>query len=156
MKKQLCFTLIVILAFASCNDNSKKANANVAEQEEIKEYTLEGAWEIDSYINYRGDSVDTIHSSNDIKQMKMFSKTKVMWSKLRAWDSLDWFGVGYYTYKDGILTEVLEYGSKPMRSRIASKVPFDFDIVIDENSYTQIETDSLGHPIYAETYHRVK
>jgi hypothetical protein len=152
MKKQLCFILIGFLTFVNCNKN-----VNIVEQEENKEYTLEGAWEIDSYINYRGDgNVDTINSSNEIKQMKMFSKTKVMWSKLREWDSLDWFGVGDYTYKDGILIEVLEYGSKPMQNRVKSKKPFDFDIVIDENSFTQIETDSTGNPIYAETYHRVK
>lgn len=155
MKKQLCIMLIGLLAFISCNNNSKQTNT--VEQENNELLTLEGAWEIESYINYRGDgNVDTINSSNEIKQMKMFSKTKVMWSKLREWDSLDWFGVGDYTYKDGILTETLEYGSKPMRNRIASKEPFDFDIIISENSFTQIEMDSMGNPIYAETYHRVK
>lgn len=156
MKKQLCIIIIGILSFTGCNNDVKQTNT--VKQKENKELlTLEGAWEIDSYINYRGDGkVDTINSSNEIKQMKMFSKTKVMWSKLREWDSLDWFGVGDYTYKDGILIETLEYGSKPMRNRIASKEPFDFDIIINENSFTQIETDSMGNPIYAETYHRVK
>lgn len=144
-----CFT------FTGCNNNGKQTN--ITEQKENNELTLEGAWEIDSYINYRGDgNIDTINSSNEIKQMKMFSKTKVMWSKLRESDSLDWFGVGDYTYKDGILIETLEYGSIPMRPRIASKQPFDFDIIIDENAFTQIELDSMGSPIYAETYHRVK
>ena len=157
MKKLLYLTLIALLTLTSCNDNGKQSNSDTEATENNQEYTLEGAWEIDSYINYRGDGlVDTIYSSNDIKQMKMFSKTKVMWSKLRAFDSGDWFGVGDYTYEEGILTEVLEYGSRPMRKRVASKEPFDFDIIIDEDTFTQIEVDSSGQPIYAETYHRVK
>lgn len=149
--------LIIFLILSSCNNSNTKSSSEITEAESTPEYTLEGAWEIDSYINYRGDgNIDTIHSSNERKQMKMFSKTKVMWSKLRAWDSLDWFGVGNYTYKDGILIEVLEYGSRPMRKRVASGIPFDFDIIIDENSFTQIEKNSEGEPVYAETYHRVK
>ncbi|MFI0430217.1 hypothetical protein [Mariniflexile sp. HMF6888] len=123
----------------------------------IKEYSLEGAWELVSFLNYKEDgSVDTIKSSNVYKQMKMYSKTKIMWSRLRAWDSLDWFGVGDYTFKDGILTEVLDYGSHAMNSRIKEKKKFVFDITIDENSFTQVEMDSSGKPIYAENYKRLE
>lgn len=157
MKNLLLLTFMVLSTLTNCNNTSQPTHLATKETDTTKTHTLEGAWEINSYINYRGDgTVDTIYSSNEVKQMKMFSKTKVMWSKLRAWDSLDWFGVGDYTYKDGILTEVLEYGSNPMKNRVASKIPFDFDIIINQNSFTQIETDSLGQPIYAEIYNRVK
>jgi hypothetical protein len=43
-----------------------------------------------------------------------------------------------------------------MNSRIKAKKKFIFDITIDENSFTQVEIDSLGHPIYAENYKRVE
>lgn len=136
--------------FISCN-NKKTV------EHPIEEHSLEGAWELVSFLNYKEDgSVDTIKSSNAYKQMKMYSKTKIMWSRLRAWDSLDWFGVGDYTFKDGKLTEVLDYGSHAMNSRIKAKKKFIFDILIDENTFTQIEIDSLGHPIYAENYKRVE
>ncbi|WP_308990393.1 hypothetical protein QLS71_002780 [Mariniflexile litorale] len=136
--------------FISCNN---KNNIEPA----IKDYSLEGAWELVSYLNYKEDgSVDTIKSSNAYKQMKMYSKTKIMWSRLRAWDSLDWFGVGDYTFKDGILTEVLDYGSHAMNSRIKDKKKFVFDITIDENTFTQVEIDSSSNPIYAENYKRVE
>lgn len=148
--KTLLFFIFCASFLFSCNNNR-----NV--EQPIKEHSLEGAWELVSFLNYKQDgSVDTIKSSNEYKQMKMFSKTKIMWSRLRVWDSLDWFGVGDYTFKDGTLTEVLDYGSHAMNSRIKAKKKFIFDITIDENSFTQVEIDSLGHPIYAENYKRVE
>lgn len=148
--KNIAYLICFVLLF-SCNKNNK------VEPTVEKEYTLEGAWELVSFLNYREDgTVDTIVSSNAYKQMKMFSKSKIMWSRLRAWDSLDWFGVGSYTFKDGILTEELDYGSKAMSSRIKEKKKFIFNITIDENYFTQIEIDSLDNPTYAEKYRRVE
>lgn len=156
MKKHLYFTFIVLFALTSCNTNNKQNDMLTEPQQATKKHTLEGVWEIDSYINYRGDgTVDTIKSSNEIKQRKMFSKTKVMWSKLRTWDSLDWFGVGDYTFKDGILTEKLDYGSKPLNKRLKISNKWDFNIIISKDKFTQIEVDSLGNYIYAENYIRV-
>ncbi len=156
MKKHLTLLLILIFAVFSCKDNNETSMAETTE-ETNKEYSLEGAWELDSFLNYSGDgTADTIKSSNSFKQMKMFSKTKIMWSRLRMGDSLEWFGVGDYTFNDGILTEDLEYGSKAMMQRINSNKVWEWEIIIDENTFTQITRDSLGSPIYAEMYHRVK
>lgn len=156
MKKYLFITCITVIF--SCNNNTSSANLDKTTNETSNEtLTLEGAWELESFLNYRSDGVaDTIKTSNTFKQMKMFSKSKIMWSRLRTGDSLDWFGVGDYTFEDGILTENLEYGSKAMRYRIATNKVFDFEILINENSFTQIEKDSLGRPIYAENYIRAK
>tara|TARA_R110002050_G_scaffold110363_1_gene222458 strand:+ start:56562 stop:57032 length:471 start_codon:yes stop_codon:yes gene_type:complete len=149
--------IICITLFFSCKDNNNKTNLKENTfNTDTKIASLEGAWELTSFLNYREDgSVDTIKSSNSFKQMKMFSETKIMWSRLRTIDSLDWFGVGDYAFKDGILTEVLDYGSKAMNNRIESKKKFIFNISLDKNEFTQIETDSIGKPIYAETYLRV-
>ena len=147
--KTFTFILCVILLF-SCSEKNKK-------DIEVKSPTMEGAWELVSFLNYKEDgSVDTIKSSNAYRQMKMYSGTKVMWSRLRTSDSLDWFGVGNYTFKDGVLTEVLDYGSKAMESRIKMNKKFVFNILIDENNFTQIEVDSLEKPTYAENYRRVE
>ncbi|UKM65012.2 hypothetical protein GSB9_01573 [Flavobacteriaceae bacterium GSB9] len=155
MKKKLSLLLILLLAFLSCKNNNETAMADTVAPTTTP--SIKGAWELVSFLNYSGDgTVDTIKTSNTFKQMKMFSETKIMWSRLRTGDSLDWFGVGDYTFENGILTENLDYGSKAMRKRIEANKIFDFEIIIDENSFTQIEKDSLGHPIYAETYHRVK
>ncbi|TBN03655.1 hypothetical protein EYD45_09055 [Hyunsoonleella flava] len=145
--------LIVLLAVVNCKNNTKEIN--VEEQKETKELTLEGVWEIDSYVNYGGETYDTIRPSSKLKQRKMFSKSKVMWSKLRAWDSLDWFGVGDYTFKDGILTEVLDYGSKPVNEQLKTRNKWIFNIKVTKDRYSQIIVDSLGNYIYAENYIRV-
>jgi hypothetical protein len=154
MKKNLYFILIVLIAFVSC-ENNKQTNLQTEEQEATQEYTLEGVWEIDSYVNYGGEPFDTIKPSSKLKQRKMFSKSKVMWSKLRAWDSLDWFGVGDYTFKDGILTEVLDYGSKPVNEQLKNNNKWVFKIKVTEDKYSQFIVDSLGNYIYAENYIRV-
>ncbi|WP_370478546.1 hypothetical protein [Tamlana flava] len=156
MRKNLFFVLVLSLFFIGCKNDAKSTTPEV--MDELTEvHSLEGAWELVSFLNYRDDGqVDSIKSSNDFKQMKMFSETKIMWSRLRTWDSLDWFGVGDYTYKDGILTENLEYGSKAMMERINADKAWDWEITIDENSFTQITRDSLGQPVYAEIYNRVK
>ena len=156
MRKNLFFVLVLSLFFIGCKNDAKSTTSEVMD-EPTEAHSLEGAWELVSFLNYRGDGqVDSIKSSNDFKQMKMFSETKIMWSRLRTWDSLDWFGVGDYTYKDGILTENLEYGSKAMMERISADKAWDWEITIDEKSFTQITRDSLGQPVYAEIYNRVK
>lgn len=132
-------------------------NKKIEEVTPPEKPSLKGAWELVSFLNYNEDgTADTIKSSNDYRQIKMYSETKIMWSRLRAWDSLDWFGVGDYTFKDSVLSESLDYGSKAMASRINEKKPFVFKILIDENNFTQIEIDSLGNPIIAEIYKRIE
>ncbi len=154
MKKHLTLPLFLFLALISCKENNKTANT---QQQTSDLPSLKGAWELVSFLNYSTNgTADTIKTSNTFKQMKMFSESKIMWSRLRTDDSLDWFGVGDYTFKNGVLTENLEYGSKAMFKRIKANKIFDFEIVFNKNSFTQIEKDSLGHPIYAETYQRVK
>jgi len=119
--------------------------------------SLEGAWQLISYLNYNEDgTADTINTSASNKQIKMYSKSKVMWSRLRIYDTLDWFGCGDYTLKDNVLTESLEYGSKAMNNVIKEKRDFVFDIILEPDKFTQIESDSLGNPLIAENYIRLE
>ena len=142
--------LVLLTLLAGCKDTEE-------DNQMKKEPTMEGAWNLVSFINYdTNGGADTINSSNDYKQMKMYSKTKVMWSRLPAGDSLDWFGVGDYSYKDGVLTEDLDYGSQAMNNRIKSNNRFQFQVHLTDSTFTQIEIDSLGNPIYAENYKRIE
>jgi len=155
--KNLLLIICIALIF-SCNDNSK---VNKEEENTLKTEnevaTLKGAWKLVSYINYgENGKVDTILSSSTNKQIKMYSHTKVMWSRTRISDSIDWFGYGEYTIKDGLLTEVLDYGSKSMNEVIKERTEFVFNVNIGENEFTQIEIDSLGLPIFAENYIRLE
>ncbi|MDD7885047.1 hypothetical protein [Flavivirga sp. 57AJ16] len=154
--KSLLLLLISTSLFISCKNNtetvSKKNNMEVTD----KPPSLEGTWEIVSYLNYRQDgSVDTIKSSATTKQIKMYSGTKVMWNRLRTSDSVEWFGYGDYKIEDGQLIEVLEYGSRSMNITENSN-EFIFDIILEDNTFTQIQMDSERHPIFAENYRRLE
>jgi hypothetical protein len=151
MKKMLI--LACFLAICSCN-NKNNSTEGFNDDEHA---SLEGAWELISYFNYKSDGqVDTILCSKKNKQIKMYSNTKVMWSRKRVSDSLDWFGYGSYTVKDTLLTEVLMYGSKTMDAIIKENKAFTYKIVIGEDTFSQIEMDSLAAPIYAENYMRIE
>ena len=64
--------------------------------------------------------------------------------------------ISNYKIKNGVLTEVLEYGSKSMNEVIKERTEFVFNVSINENKFSQIELDSLGHPILAENYIRLE
>ena len=154
MKNSLLIICLIILF--SCKENSNTSQENPINESNEEITTMEGAWKLVSYFNYRDDgTVDTILASNSNKQIKMYSPTKVMWSRTRISDSIDWFAYGDYTVKNGVLTEILDYGSKSMNEVIKDQTEFTFNIDITENEFSQIELDSLGRQIYAENYIRI-
>lgn len=156
MKNLLLITCLAL--FFSCNE-AKTSTTDLKNNSKINSdiNTLEGAWELVSFINYGENEIpDTILSSSTNKQIKMYSHTKVMWSRTRISDSIDWFAYGDYTVKEGVLTEILDYGSKSMNAVIKEKTEFIFNVTIGENEFSQIEIDSLGHLIFAENYIRLE
>ncbi|WP_242135663.1 hypothetical protein [Aestuariivivens marinum] len=155
--KNYFFILFILLLF-SCKENSNTESTNDnSEVSYEKPLSMQGAWELISYFNYRSDgSIDTIKSSNTLKQIKMYSPTKVMWSRLRVSDSLDWFGYGDYTANDSVLTEVLDYGSKAMNNIIKENKEFTFKLILEENKFSQISLDEQGNPMFAENYKRIE
>ena len=119
--------------------------------------TLEGVWELVSFYNYGNDSkIDTIMSSKSYRQIKMYSKTKVMWSRFVESDSTDWFGYGTYTNTNTSLSEALDYGSKSMNPVISERESFNFDLILEKDKFTQIEMDEDGNPLIAENYIRIE
>ena len=155
--KKYVFAFCIILIF-SCKKDTNNTTIDTSDLHSNEtNLSLQGAWELVSYFNYRDDgSIDTIMSSNSLKQIKMYSPTKVMWSRLRASDSLDWFGYGDYTANDSVLTEVLDYGSKAMNNVIKENKEFVFQLVLKENSFSQIQLDEQGNPMFAENYKRIE
>ncbi|WP_242206526.1 hypothetical protein [Aestuariivivens insulae] len=155
--KNYLFILFVVLAFSCKNNSNTATNDDVLPNPNEKNPSLQGAWELISYFNYRSDgSIDTIKSSNSLKQIKMYSPTKVMWSRLRVSDSLDWFGYGDYTANDSVLTEVLDYGSKAMNNIIKENKEFVFKLILEEDKFSQITLDEMGNPMFAENYKRIE
>lgn len=119
--------------------------------------SLEGTWEqIDQYT-YDGENVvDTIEASEGYRQIKMFYDGKVMWSRFVPKDSVEWFAYGSYVTTDSSLTETLEYGSASMMRVIDTFRVFRFKLILDEDTYSQIQLDADGNPLLQENYRRLR
>ena len=86
----------------------------------------------------------------------MYTHNKVMWSKYVPSDSSEWFGYGKYSVKESELIEELEYGSEMMSRIIQEKKEFKHELILNGNSFSQIEIDEDGNRIYAENYKRIE
>jgi len=156
MKNSLVFVSILLAFLFPCNINAQNdmKNTNDSLSDDL---TLEGVWELVSFYNYGNDSkIDTIMSSKSYRQIKMYSKTKVMWSRFVESDSTDWFGYGTYTNTNTSLSEALDYGSKSMNPVISERESFNFDLILEKDKFTQIEMDEDGNPLIAENYIRIE
>lgn len=143
--------LISLCLLLSCNNNPKNESALVEEP------TLDGVWKLTSFYNYLDDKIiDTIMASEEYKQIKIYHKSKVMWSRYREADTIDWFGYGDYSIKDGYLTELIEFGSKSMNEAIKEQKEFSFKLILEDDTFSQIQNDEEGNPIYAENYLRIE
>ena len=75
-----------------------------------EKYNLEGVWDLQNQFLYENNEVsDTVVNQNGYRQVKIYSKGKVMWTRYDPADQNEWFGYGTYTIKDNILEERLEY-----------------------------------------------
>ncbi|RKN01206.1 hypothetical protein D7033_05130 [Aquimarina sp. AD10] len=120
-------------------------------------YNLEGVWELKHQFLYEDNQItDTVFNQNGYRQVKMYSKGKVMWTRFDPKDNNEWFGYGTYTIKGNILEERLEYASGPMMKIVDTTQVFRFEIVMGSNSYQQIDIDEEGHHSLAENYDMIK
>ena len=88
--------------------------------------------------------------------MKMYSKGKVMWTRFNPVDNNEWFGYGSYEIKDGILEERLEYASNAMMQIVDTVQVFKFELILGNNTYSQITLDERGNKYNAENYVRIE
>lgn len=160
--KLILMTFISVVLF-SCNsdatkntDTSKDMNTSKSKTEE-KPMTLEGAWELVGFYNYIDNKVvDSFDTNEGYRQVKIYTPTKVMWSKHVPSDSTEWFGYGSYTINDKHLSETLEYGSEMMSKIIQERKEFIYELQWTRDRFSQIEIDEQGNRIYSENYKRIE
>jgi len=141
----LAFLVAILFISASKFDNNPK------------KYTLEGVWEMEhQYIYENNEILDTLYNLNGARQVKMYSKGKVMWSRFNPTDENEWFGYGTYEVKDGILEERLEYASNAMMKIVDTVQVFRFQLTLEKNSYSQVSFDNDGNKYNSENYIRVE
>lgn len=153
--KTIITSLLILLVFVSCKDQ-KDTNTTIAKTD-INKHTLVGVWEMKGYYNYNNNKiVDSFLSSDQYRQIKIYTPTKIMWSRLNTLDSTDWFGYGDYKTTDSTLTETISYGSNSMNKVIKNSNTFNFELVLNENTFYQIELDENGDRILSENYKRIE
>jgi hypothetical protein len=139
----------------SCKEN-QVTDKKIIEVEIVETPTLVGTWEMIGLYNYRNNQVvDSFKTREGNRQVKMYTKSRVMWSKLVPADSTEYFAYGAYTLNDSILKETLDYGSKTMNQVIGLRKDYMYKIVLDKDKFSQIEIDDDGNRIYSENYKRV-
>ena len=119
--------------------------------------TLEGVWELENQQMYENGMLsEMLPNENGYRQVKIYSKGKVMWTRNDPSDSNEWFGYGTYTVADGFLEERLEYASGPMMNIVDTTQIFRFELVMGANSYQQIQLDEDGNRTEGESYMRIE
>ena len=148
MKKILGLVFLMLILVSSTELSSPKLQTN--------EVSLEGTWELVNHFNYDGINVsDTIVNTNGYRQVKIYSKGKVMWTRHSPDDPSEWFGFGSYTHNDTELTEQLEYGSANMMKIQDTVKIFKFELQLYQDSYSQISLDENGDRTFSENYKRI-
>ena len=123
----------------------------------INSSSLEGVWELEyQYIWENNEIVDTLYNFDGYRQVKMFSKGKVMWTRYNPADSNEWFGYGTYEIKGNILEEQLEYASDAMMKIVDTVQVFRFEVDFTSKGYSQTSLDDQGNRYNTETYKRVE
>ena len=146
MKKSvLLFTLIFVFLIVGSFKNHEPNNP-----------TIEGTWELESFYNYDGENIiDTIKKSDGYRQVKMYSKEKIMWTRYVPDDPHGRFGYGSYRVTDNSLVEVIEYGDDDMMKALDTMRNFTFELILNEDSFSQITVDADGNRTFSENYKRI-
>lgn len=119
--------------------------------------SLEGVWEMKHQYIYENNEIqDTLFDVNGKRQVKIYSNGKVMWSRYSPKDANDWFGYGSYKIVDGFLEERLEFASNSMMKIIDTTEVFRFELVLGNNTYSQISLDDNGDRYNSENYERIE
>lgn len=120
-------------------------------------HSLEGTWEQKSFYNYDGENIrDTVNLLPGYRQVKMYYNGRVMWSRTDPNDTIGRFGYGSYRITPDELIEVIEYGDHYMMEALDTIRQFSFELIIDGDSYRQIQLDEEGQRTFSENYIRVK
>ena len=148
MKLSLLTLLLIIGTSWSIDSDALKQSNDVL---------LRGTWELRDFYHYDDNQIiDTVDTTDGYRQIKMYTKDRVMWTRYVPKDSVEWFGYGSYVASEDQLIETLEYGSESMMNVIDTLRMFTFELQISENEYSQITTDEDGNRIFSENYQRIE
>lgn len=148
MKALLLFSCYLMVATLVLGDGRNMTDEKIS---------LEGVWELQNQQMYENGIVsEVMENQNGYRQVKMYSKGKVMWTRNDPSDSNEWFGYGTYTIQNGMLEERLEYASGPMMKIVDTTQVFRFELVMEKNTYQQIELDENGNRFQGESYVRLE
>jgi len=148
MKKLLGLVFLMLILVSATEFTSSKLQTNAN--------SLEGTWELINRFNYdNGNVSDTLLNNNGYRQIKIYSKGKVMWTRHAPDDPTEWFGYGSYKNTQDELEEQLEFGSASMMSIQDTVKIFKFELHLYKDSYSQITLDDDGSPTFSENYKRI-
>lgn len=120
-------------------------------------HSIEGTWEQVSFYNYDGQNiVDTTELVPGYRQVKMYYNGNVMWSRTDPNDTIGRFGYGSYRITQDELIEVIEYGDHYMMEALDTIRQFTFELILGDDTYSQINYDDEGNRTFSENYRRVK
>lgn len=117
-------------------------------------HSLEGTWELRSFCNYADNEADTINLEEGYRQVKMYYNGRVMWSRTDPNDTIGRFGFGTYQITTDELIENIEFGDHYFMDNLGP-TQFRFQLVLDDDSYSQITLDEEGNPTFSENYKRI-
>ena len=121
------------------------------------EPSIQGTWELKNFYYYDNNIIiDTVGATDGYRQIKMYTKNRVMWTRYVPKDSVEWFGYGTYSVQQDKLIETLEYGSESMMEVLDTLRIFSFELQLSQNEYSQISTDAEGNRIFSENYIRIE
>ena len=127
-------------------------------------HTIEGTWELQHFYNYEDEEiVDTVPLAEGYRQVKMYYNGNIMWSRttLTQTDEPDGndvvgrFGYGTYQITDTELIETIEYGDVGMMRALDTMRVFTFELVLGDDTYSQISIDEDGSRTFSENYKRI-
>ena len=148
MKLSLLTLLLIIGTSWSIDSDALKQSNDVL---------IRGTWELRDFYHYDDNQIiDTVATTDGYRQIKMYTKDRVIWTRYVPKDSVEWFGYGSYVASEDQLIETLEYGSESMMNVIDTLRMFTFELQISENEYSQITTDEDGNRIFSENYQRIE
>ena len=119
--------------------------------------SLEGVWEMKHQYIYENNIIqDTLFDVSGKRQVKIYTKGKVMWSRFSPKDANEWYAYGSYKIVDGFLEERIEYASNAMMKIVDTTDVFRFELILEKDTYSQIALDENGDRYNSENYLRIE
>ncbi len=155
MKKLLGLVLLMVIFVTVTAVTSSKPDTM---------HSIEGTWELQHFYNYDGENIiDTVPLAEGYRQVKMYYNGRIMWSRTTpdqsnepdGNDVVGRFGFGTYKITDTELIETIEYGDIGMMRALDTMRVFTFELVLGDNTYSQISFDEEGNRTFSENYLRI-